>query len=69
MKKTFLMACIILIMAGRAEAFDDGDFQVWNTDSVSWKINDKWSAKIEEEFKFGDNATDFYYHHTDIGFV
>ena len=48
-------------------AFDDGDFQYWNTESISYKINDNWKINAEEEFRFGDSVTDFYYQHTDVG--
>lgn len=48
-------------------AFDDGDFQYWNTESVSWKMSDDWKVKLEGEFRFGDGAGDFYYQHTDLG--
>lgn len=50
-------------------AFDNRDFQYWNTETVSWKINDLVSAKAETEFRFGDNGGNFYYQHTDLGFT
>ena len=48
-------------------AFDDGDFQYWNTEKVSWRINKDWRMALEEEFRFGDDASDFYYQHSDLG--
>ncbi|MDP8254089.1 MAG: DUF2490 domain-containing protein [Candidatus Kaelpia aquatica] len=48
-------------------AFDNNDFQYWNTESISWKISDDWKAQLETEFRYGDNASDFYYQHSDIG--
>lgn len=48
-------------------SFDSGDFQYWNTESASWNMGDSWKAKIEEEFRFGDGAGDFYYQHSDLG--
>ncbi|MBU2541658.1 MAG: DUF2490 domain-containing protein [Candidatus Omnitrophica bacterium] len=50
-------------------AFDDGDFQYWNTESASWKINDDWKGQFEVEFRYGDDASNFYYQHSDLGFV
>ncbi|MFA4889378.1 MAG: DUF2490 domain-containing protein [Candidatus Omnitrophota bacterium] len=52
-----------------AWAFDDGDFQVWHTENQEKKINDKLKVTTEEEFRFGDDASDFYYQHYDLGFV
>lgn len=48
-------------------AFDDGDFQYWNTENLSYNINKNWKIKVEEEFRFGDDASDFYYQHSDAG--
>lgn len=53
--------------AGRLYAYDDGDFQVWHTESQEIKINDESKLVLEEEFYFGDDAEDFYYQHYDIG--
>ena len=62
------MAFIIIIGGKVSFAFDDGDFQYWNTEAASVKINDEWKLNIEEEFRFGDNVSDFYYQHSDVGF-
>jgi len=69
MKIRWLLLALVLVMTGGriSFAFDDGDFQYWNTESASVKINDHWKFNIEEEFRFGDDASDFYYHHLDIG--
>ena len=48
-------------------AFDNGDFQFWNTDSVEVGLGEKFNVKLEEEFRFGDSAGTFYYNHTDLG--
>lgn len=48
-------------------AFDDGDFQYWNTESISWRINKLWQLTLEEEFRFGDDAGNPYYRHSDLG--
>lgn len=50
-----------------AVAYDNGDFQYWNTENVTWKVKDDVKLSVEEEFWFGDNAGDFYYQHTDLG--
>lgn len=60
----FWLACLL---SYSCFAFDDGDFQYWNTESASWRINKLWQLTLEEEFRFGDDASDFYYQHSDFG--
>lgn len=67
-EKIFLMMVLVLMMAVSSYAYDDGDFQVWNTDVEEFKINKDAKIALEEEFRWGDNANEFYYHHYDIGF-
>jgi hypothetical protein len=52
----------------RSYAYDDGDFQVWNTDVEEFKINQDSKIALEEEFRWGNNASEFYYQHYDVGF-
>jgi hypothetical protein len=68
--KKFILAIIglALILTTKVYAYDDGDFQVWNTDVEEVKINKDSKLAFEEEFRWGDNANEFYYHHYDIGF-
>ena len=49
-----------------AKVGEDGDFQIWNTESLKGKITENVSAYMEEEFRFGDDASEFYYHHTHL---
>ena len=63
----FLLAPVFLFINGICFGFDDSDFQYWNTEKAMWKINNKWKAALEEEFRYGDNAMDFYYQHSDLG--
>lgn len=58
-----------LMLAANAYAYDNHDFQVWNTDVEELKISKSSRIILEEEFKWGDNAGDFFYHHYDLGFV
>ena len=70
MKRFFyVVSGLALIMAGKVYAYDDHDFQLWNTDVEEFKINPSSKITMEEEFRWGDNAEDFYYHHYDLGFV
>lgn len=58
---------IILLSSYHCYAFDDGDFQYWNTESIEVTLDKDWKIKVAEEFRFGDNAGAFYYNHTDAG--
>jgi len=66
-KKIFAIAGLVLFLSIKAHAYDNGDFQVWNTDVEELKVNDKTKIALEEEFRWGDNANEFYYHHYDLG--
>jgi len=67
-KRIFMMAVLASMTAGSACAYDDGDFQLWNTDVEEFKIDKDSKIALEEEFRWGDNANEFYYHHYDAGF-
>lgn len=69
MKRTiFTIIGLTLVLTAKVYAYDDGDFQVWNTDVEEVKINKDSKLAFEEEFRWGDNAHEFYYHHYDVGF-
>jgi hypothetical protein len=68
MKKVILAIIgLVLLLTTKVYAYDDGDFQVWNTDVEEVKINKDSKLAFEEEFRWGDNANEFYYHHYDVG--
>jgi len=68
MKKiTFLLIGLTIMLAARAYAYDDHDFQVWNTDVEEVKINNDAKVAIEEEFRWGNNASELFYQHYDVG--
>jgi len=69
MKRTiFVIAGLLLMLAAKAYAYDDGDFQIWNTDVEEFKINKNSKVALEEEFRWADNASEFSYQHYDIGY-
>jgi len=69
MKRITLLAIgVVLFLSVNAHAYDDGDFQVWNTDSEEFKINNATKMVLEQEFRWGGSARDFYYQHYDLGF-
>ena len=53
----------------KAYAYDSGDFQIWNTDYEDIKIAKDVKFSMEQEFRFGENASELYYQHYDFGFV
>ena len=67
-KKILATALLVLVLAGLVYAYDDGDFQVWNTDSEELKINKNAKMAFEQEFRWADNASKLYYKHYDAGF-
>lgn len=70
MKKTiFAIIGLVVFLTTKIYAYDDGDFQIWNTDTEEFIINKSTKITLEEEFQWADNANDFSYHHYDAGFV
>ncbi len=67
----FILAALAigLFVGSACLAFDDGDFQLWNTTSVSFDIHKDWKAVVEEGLKLGNDVGNLYYHYTDLGFV
>ncbi len=63
------MIALVLILAAKVYAYSDGDFQVWNTNTQDFKVNKNLKAVFEEEFRWGGNASEFYYHHYDAGIL
>ena len=55
--------------AFKAYAYDNGDFQIWNTDYEDINIAKDVKFSMEQEFRFGENAHELYYQHYDWGFV
>jgi len=64
----FVIIGLTLFLAAKVYAYDDGDFQIWNTDYQEIKLNKKSKLVFEEEFRWGNNASEFYYQHYDLGF-
>jgi hypothetical protein len=63
-----LIVGLVLVLTVNAYAYKDGDFQVWNTDSEEIKINQDARIVLEQEFRWGGSAKEFYYQHYDLGF-
>ena len=67
-KFIILVLCLTLI-SFKAYAYDDGDFQIWNSDAQDIKIGKATKFTMEQEFRWGDNASEFFYQHYDWGFA
>ena len=68
MKKAKTIAAVmVLAVRVSSYAYDDGDFQVWNTDVQEFKVNKDLKAALEQEVRWGDNAHEFFYQHYDVG--
>ncbi len=65
-----MMAGVVAMLASvlPAHAFDNQDWQHWTTEALEYKVTDRWNAKVETEFYWGDDMSDLFYRHTDIGF-
>lgn len=58
---------LVLFLAAKLYAYDDGDFQVWNTDVEEIRLKKDLKLAFEQEFRWGDNAGEFFYQHYDAG--
>jgi len=67
-KSSIVFVLLVLFSAASLYAYDDGDFQVWNTETEEFKINKEAKMVLEEEFRWGGSAKEFYYQHYDLGF-
>lgn len=68
-KSIFVIIGLTLFLAVKVYAYDNGDFQIWHTENQEFKVNKESKITLEEEFRWGDDASEFYYHHYDAGFV
>lgn len=65
---SIVIALLVLFSAVKLYAYEDNDFQVWNTETEEFKINKEAKVALEEEFRWGGSAKEFYYQHYDLGF-
>ncbi len=66
-KMVFLVAGFVLFVCTLAYAYDDGDFQIWTTAAEEFKMDKNLKLVLEEEFRWGDDASEFFYQHYDAG--
>jgi hypothetical protein len=71
MKKIFIVIVTVLFAAANPvyAAYHDGDFQIWNTNAQDVKIGKATRLTLEEEFRYGEGASELFYQHYDWGFA
>jgi len=54
-----IILVLFLITTGfNLYAYQDGDFQIWNTNAQDVKIGKATKFTLEEEFRYGETATE-----------
>ncbi len=48
---------------------DSDDLEAWTTFGFSWKMSQKWRLTFDEALRFNDDASNFYYSHSEVGLV
>ncbi len=67
--RSIVLALCLAASGLKAYAYDDGDFQIWHSDSEDIRIGKDTKFAMEQEFRFGDNASELFYQHYDWGFA
>ena len=70
-RKTRLAFLVLIFVAAcsKAFAYENGDFQIWHTEGQELKIGKGTKLTMEEEWRFGEDASEFYYQHYEWGVV
>jgi len=67
MKRILFITALVASIAFNAYAYENGDFQIWNTDYQNVQVSKDVKLAMEQEFRFGENASEFYYQHYEWG--
>lgn len=69
LKRTTIVLCGLFLFAitPSINAYDDGDWQNWQTYKVKGKMADTITASLEIEARFADNVSEYCYLHADGG--
>lgn len=69
-----IAAISLLLTPFSGYSYESGDWQYWNTESIGGKLIDvgtekldSLNAKIEGEWRFGDDVSELCYQHVDVG--
>ena len=63
----FLAVALMLFAASPAHGYQDGDFQIWHTEAQDVNLKQGTRLTLEEEFRYGDSASELYYQHYEVG--
>jgi len=69
MVKLVVLVLFLAMGSLNAYAYDRGDFQIWHTENQEVGIGKGTKVTQEEEWRFGENASEFYRQHYDWGVV
>lgn len=67
---TSAILCIFIVVFASPKlllAYDNGDWQYWNRESIEGNITKDLKAKIDVEFRFGDNCSELYHQYSELG--
>ena len=67
LKLSVIIVVSSLFLIVKLYAYDDGDFQVWNTDVEEIQLKKDLKLVFEQEFRWANNTSEFYYQHYDAG--
>ena len=67
-KSVVLVLCLAAV-GFKAHAYDDGDFQIWHTENQEVALGTATKLTQEEEWRFGEDASEFFYQHYEWGVV
>lgn len=67
--KALVPVLCVLAFSIKAYAYDNGDFQMWQTYVEDISIGKCTKLAMEQEFRFGEDASEFFYQHYDWGFA
>jgi hypothetical protein len=62
-----LNACLGAIVGLAAFAYEDGDWQFWSLGGMQANLSESWQARLEQQFRLGDNMEELYYRYTGFG--
>lgn len=63
-------AVIAVALVGDARlCIADEDFMAWTALGFRWEVSEDWRLDFEEAWRFNDDASNFYYEHSDIGIL
>ena len=71
MKRTAVgLLCMVFSWVGipAVHAVEGHDWQFWTAESVECRVAGQWKVRAEGQFYFGDDMSELYYRHADVGF-